>query len=287
MFKIVKNNIRLEYKNFLFPGGEVGIKLELGDTNGWKNITADYQTIFARINDSNDIMRLFLITDALRRIDDCPIRLFMPYVPYGRQDRVCNRGESFSLKVFANLIKSLNFEKIMTFDPHSDVTGAAFDDNLVIVHQKDIINKFEDFTKMVLDTRAVFVSPDAGGNKKTADLAAYYGHSNFIRADKLRDLSNGNIRETIVYADNLKDETVIIADDICDGGRTFIELAKVLRAKGASQIMLYVTHGIFSKGVEALLKNGIDKIYTTNSFSEFNNSSKNVTIFDLERHFRV
>ena len=31
---------------------------------------------------------------------------------------------------------------------------------------------------------------------------------------------------------------------------------------------LYVTHGIFSKGVENLLDNGIDHIYTTNSLGE-------------------
>ena len=33
--------------------------------------------------------------------------------------------------------------------------------------------------------------------------------------------------------------------DICDGGRTFIELAKVLKDNGAKRVTLYVTHGIF------------------------------------------
>ena len=44
----------------------------------------------------------------------------------------------------------------------------------------------------------------------------------------------------------------MIVDDICDGGQTFIELAKALEKQGAHQIFLYVTHGIFSKGLDTL-----------------------------------
>lgn len=67
---------------------------------------------------------------------------------------------------------------------------------------------------------------------------------------------------------DLTDKTVMILDDICDGGRTFIEAVKHLREAGAKRVELYVTHGIFSKGVENLLDNGIDHIYTTNSLGE-------------------
>jgi ribose-phosphate pyrophosphokinase len=40
-----------------------------------------------------------------------------------------------------------------------------------------------------------------------------------------------------------------MVDDICDGGRTFIELAKELRGMGAEKVHLYVTHGFFTKGL--------------------------------------
>lgn len=55
----------------------------------------------------------------------------------------------------------------------------------------------------------------------------------------------------------------LIVDDICDGGGTFVGLAKELRAAGATRVYLYVTHGIFSK---RLPLEGIDHVYTTDSF---------------------
>ena len=72
-----------------------------------------------------------------------------------------------------------------------------------------------------------------------------------IRADKKRDPSNGEITGTVVYSEHLGSQDVLIVDDICDGGRTFIELAKELRHLTTGRIYLYVTHGIFSKGHES------------------------------------
>jgi len=271
-------------KNILFPGGEVGIQLD--DFNlKYRYTKAAYQTIIARIMDSNDILRLLNVVDALRRENDTPIRLFMPYVPYSRQDRACNTGEAFSLKVFAKLINSQNFEKVTICDPHSDVVPAVFE-NIEVISQLAIINNFAEFHGMIAKG-ATLISPDAGANKKTSNLAAHFGHSSFLRADKLRDLQTGNIKETIVYADDLTGQTVVIVDDICDGGRTFIELAKVLKDKKAAKVVLYVTHGIFSKGVKPLFQGGIDEIYTTNAYNNTNpvDIEGKLTVLDLEKCF--
>jgi ribose-phosphate pyrophosphokinase len=56
----------------------------------------------------------------------------------------------------------------------------------------------------------------------------------------------------------------LIVDDICDGGATFVALARKLREAGAIEVSLFVTHGIFSKGKDL---EGIDNIYTTGSFT--------------------
>lgn len=259
--------IQLEIeKDFLFPGGEVGIQLRTSN-HAYKYTNAAYQTIVARIKDSNDVMRLLNAVDALRRFDPTPIRLFMPYLPYSRQDRVCNEGESFALGVFANLINSMNFERVTIADPHSDVSPALIN-NVRVLSQIDIIGKFQSFTKAVLAPEVVLIAPDAGSNKKVSKLASYFSHFDFLRADKLRDLSTGNIKETIVYADKLNGRTVVIVDDIADGAKTFIELAKVLKNKGAAKIILFVTHGIFSRGTAHVLNGGIDEIYTTNSYDD-------------------
>ena len=80
--------------------------------------------------------------------------------------------------------------------------------------------------------------------------------------------ATGNITKTTVLHDDFGGKDCVIVDDICDGGRTFIELAKVLKERGAGKIGLFVTHGIFSQGVGVLFDNGIDFIYTTDSFDQ-------------------
>jgi ribose-phosphate pyrophosphokinase len=56
---------------------------------------------------------------------------------------------------------------------------------------------------------------------------------------------------------------VLIVDDLCDGGGTFTAHASVLLAAGATAVDLYVTHGIFSKGLPL---DHIDRVFTTDSY---------------------
>jgi len=273
----------LDVKTFLFPAGEVGIKIDFNYI-----LKHSIIEIKARIRNSNDFMYLAMAKNAINENPNCRVfpprvDLFLPYVPYARQDRVCNRGESFSLKAFAGLINSLGFDTVTILDAHSDVAPALFD-RCINIKQLDIITRFEEFKNKIMDGGYMFVSPDAGGNKKTVDLAKYFGHKDFIRADKRRNLATGDILETIVYADDLTGKNVCIADDICDGGKTFIELAKVLKSKGANSVILYVTHGIFSKGIKVLTDAGIDHIYTTNSYQDQplgDYDDTKITIFDV------
>lgn len=267
--KYYNEALHLNHKVFTFPGGEIGVKLDLENYKYLflPKVASSSQTITARLQSSADIIELLMVTEALRAVDPTPIRLVCPYVPYGRQDRRCVQGEAHSLKVFSQLINSQNYERVTTFDPHSDVTGALLN-NCTIVDQKTIIGKFDKLNKFICGagSNLLFCSPDAGANKKTADLAAHYGHSSFIRADKLRDLATGRIKEIVVV--NPKEEVegrdVLIVDDLCDAGGTFVGLNEALKAKGARSVHLYVTHGLFTKGILPLRH--LDYIWTTNAY---------------------
>jgi len=273
MFNIHKINLTtgikssLYFKEFIFPAGEVSVKLNAADY-AYQSIEQP-NVIVARIQNSDDLFKLANLKDALERFDKNPINLFMPYLPYARQDRVCDRGESFSLKVFANYINSLNFNKVTIVDPHSLVSEAVID-RVQIISQLDVLNKYTDFIPTLMGS--VLVSPDAGSNKKTAEVAGWLAHDNFVRADKLRDLTNGKIKEIAVYCDDLKGRNVVIVDDICEMGGTFIGLAAELKKKNCGKVILYVTHGVFggdtnlTTTLEKLLCNGIDQIWTTDSY---------------------
>ena len=264
---IINNSKRqIGINSFLFPAGEVGLKLDKNDY-GFK-VGATSFTITENVINSDALIRIAMAKDALERVvgKDRPIHLFIPYFPYSRQDRVCDGGEAFSLKVVADYINNLGFDSVIVADPHSLVTEALID-NIRVISQFDIFQKWEDLKVRVFDGLQ-FVSPDAGSNKKTSEIAGYFGHTEFIRADKLRDLTNGKIKEIKVYADDLQGRDVIIADDICEKGGTFIGLTKELKRLGAGKVILYVTHGIFSgEGTLAnLYESGIEEIWTTNSY---------------------
>jgi len=236
-----------------FPGGESCIRVA-------DNLDADEIIVGLDFESNVDLFDLALLVDALRRqYPGTPLRLFMPYVPYARQDRVCNEGESLSIKVVADFINSLKFERVCIFDPHSDVTTALLDN--VDVYSQEFAAK--PLARATDPSNTIIVAPDAGASKKASKFAKEGGFAGLIQAEKVRDLLTGKILETRVPDILAGNMDLLIVDDICDGGRTFTELAKVLRSKTTGKILLYVTHGIFSAGPE-VFDGLIDKVYTAN-----------------------
>lgn len=213
---------------------------------------------------SDHIMELLQLVETLRHSGWGNLTLVMPYCAFSRQDRRCNPGESFSLKVFTNLINSCNFQSVTTYDNHSDVATALID-NCTNVSVKSIMGNDSNFK--LFSRYDFFISPDAGANKKVFDCSNHFITS-MIRADKSRDTQTGAITSTDVYAtaEQLDNKTVLIVDDICAGGRTFIELAKSLKAIQPNVIIhLYVTHGFFTHHFSGLQEAGITKCVTTDS----------------------
>lgn len=252
-------NMRVHVSVMKFPGGEIGVNINSGAVDPWDTEDAGPIRIEARLRNSDDIMALVMTVDALRQVYmSSDIDLFVPYFPYARQDRVCNPGEAFSVKAMARIINSLNFNSVGIVDPHSAVTEAVIDR----VYKWDQIvtfrNTFQSWNGITL------VAPDQGAAKKTEEFAKAVGASDVIYGSKRRELSTGKILSMEVQGD-VEGKRLIVLDDICDGGRTFIELHKAILSKGSPEYCaLMVTHGIFSKGVEVL--NMYDEIFTTDSF---------------------
>lgn len=247
----------IPHKVFKFSGGELQVKIF--PVNG--TLDQYFTEIYAHITSADEVMELFLLTDAIRRVyPEIRLGLHLPYLPYARQDRVCAPGESLALKVFCNLINSQNYKHVWVDDVHSPVSLALLDR----VQDSSVRDLWVRFRNQLPLTNTILVAPDSGSLKKVGDLAKEFG-LRMVRADKIRDVQNGEILETKVYSDHVGDANFLIADDICDGGRTFLELAKVLRPLTKGRVDLYVTHGIFSKGID-IFRDLIDTIYTVYPF---------------------
>lgn len=239
-----------------FPAGETFLSVKEYFLNGHSN----HLRIRLDFTSNDDLWNLGLLVDALRRMHPNPdIDLLIPYFPYARQDRVCNAGESHSLAFTARFINSLRLASVTVFDPHSDVTGALVD-NIYIVEALDMITALQ----YKLPTFAL-VAPDSGAMKKVQKIGLKLG-LDVIRADKVRNTKTGSLSGCTVYAEHQGNKDLLVVDDICDGGGTFLLLAPHLRKLTTGRVMLYVSHGIFSKGLDHLAVD-YDAIYTGNNLS--------------------
>lgn len=257
-------NIPVEFKEW--SGGEIGVSvaMEIG--------CIDECEIYAHIVDASGIIALMMLVDAIRNVNRViEISLHLPYVPYARQDRVCNLGEAFSLKVFANIINSMKFREVVINDPHSIVTPALIDNCAIIESEyyvRQIIGDSQNF---------VLVAPDAGAAKKVESIGKNLDVP-VIYATKSRNQKSGDISNIRIDLNDVDvcGKTLLVVDDIIDGGRTFIELAKALANNDKTKNCvryLFATHGIFSYGTEGLLDR-YHEIYVSHPFPDIKSSNR-------------
>lgn len=248
----------LSGKSFIFSGGELQTEL--------KNLVPGQGVqLLQHLQSPGSILELLLTKEIIDRLVGRNVnqKLVIPYFPYARQDRVTKPSVAFSLKVIAKLINDLGFDEVVTCDVHSDVASALVD-RIRVISQVDLITKhFPGLDQFINSEVTAIIAPDAGAVKKANAVGAAYKLPVF-QASKTRDTETGKISHTKIQ-DDVRNYDCLIVDDICDGGRTFTDLAKVLRDGGAKKVSLYVTHGIFSAGYD-VFKGLIDRIYTTDCF---------------------
>jgi ribose-phosphate pyrophosphokinase len=275
------------YEISKFPDGQKSIRIIERNYDTFLSLRdhTNSITIKSRLNTFEDLELIICANQALKEIGVKSVKLYIPYCIGGRSDRKFQDGGVNYIKtVIAPILNLQNFDEVIIMDPHSDVLEACIN-NFV---------KYNNFnvTKMALSdidnkdgaqNRICLVSPDAGAYKKIYDVATWFGIKEIITASKVRDVSTGKILRTEVpsiekYNDDIK---YVIVDDICDGGRTFIELAKVIKEqKPNAKIYLVVTHGIFSSGFDFLVQH-LDGIYCTNSVRDIDDG---IIVDTFSRH---
>jgi ribose-phosphate pyrophosphokinase len=232
---------------FTFSGGEPHVQLDPA------TIADRYFWVDARLATADGFLRTLAVLDAVRACRPKRLGLFLPYFPAARQDRR-QPGTPFTLRIYTEALKRLSLDVIVTLDPHSDVLAACLDVEIIHGHQA------------MPDVRgyAGFIVPDAGAEKRVHAAARALNIDTVVHARKARNTRTGAL--TGFQCDPLPTAgRYLVVDDICDGGATFIGLAEAIKPDAATKLDLWVSHGIFSKGFDALLAR-FDRIHTTDSF---------------------
>lgn len=193
--------------------------------------------------------------------------LHIPFLPYARQDKNVENTSTFNLAVLADLINSLRCQKVTSVDVHNPNWTSWLIKNFENVQ----VEAIHEHVARRRDSD-IIVYPDVGAANrypKTVNAAV-------IICDKVRDQLTGNITGHCILSSGTPPTkkgplNFLIIDDLCDGGATFISVAKLINDQygvWVNRIDLFVTHGVFSKGREHLLNNGINSVFTTNSLTK-------------------
>lgn len=253
-----------------------------------KNRGTTFDTIIISQDEDNlsadlaQITQLGLLVQAIDTLFSYEeINLNLLYMPHARADRVFVQGMSNPLDFVCAMIYNITeWDNITVTDPHSEETlirlsyhtGA----DIRVIEQKQVLNDI--LVKLEPD---FLVSPDAGAKNKTKGIRNYLRrsdiHPRILHGHKKRN-TDGSIQEikytTELQKEDIKDKTVVVVDDICDGGGTFIPYASMLREYKPKEIILLTTFGIYSNGIE-LLEEHFDKVICKYRIKNFKNLSWN------------
>lgn len=271
------------FKRWNYPGGEVGVRLLE------ENKLEHPRAILHRIQCSDDLIALLMLVNASKFTDNRIREVFIPYLPYARQDRIAQWGDPQALEVLADLLQSAGILDVSTCDVHSPAAGEFFRKmsiRLKVIPQYMYCTQFLSTFETPLQKICVVV-PDKGALSKSVELYSTLrltmGAENvmLLEMNKVRDPDTGKLLKfeitngpaTIDPAFNF-----LIADDICDGGGTFLGVIKVVKSVyGERSSFLFTTHGIYSKGLEEL-HSEFDVIGCTDSFHSGVTGRNHITI---------
>ncbi len=207
-------------------------------------------------HNEGEVVQLQQIVDLFRSSGPRIINLYIDYLPYARQDKKISNTSTFALHSFGKILDNMGFDKISILDPHSDIIRTVMAKTEL---QYVDVENFIDATKKSCNAE-IICFPDFGASDR---YNKYYNE--YITLKKTRNLDTGEITGLGFHMKtNIKDKVVLIVDDICDRGGTFIAASKLLYDNEAKEVNLYITHGIFSGGLKIIKDSGIKRIFTKN-----------------------
>lgn len=212
---------------------------------------------------NDNLVELFLIIDAAKRSSASEVTAIIPYFGYSRQDRKDRPRVPISASIIAGLIEYSGADRILTIDIHSEQEPGFVEipwDNLYASYS------FLSLLKKTFSKNLTVASPDKGGVLKATFYADLLDAEGIAIVFKERDLSSKNESKALDMIGDVKNQDVLLVDDMIDTAGTIVEAANLLKARGAKSISAVATHGLFSDPApEKISKSALDRIFITDT----------------------
>jgi ribose-phosphate pyrophosphokinase len=242
----------------LFHCGEIEFEIQEDISN--QEITIFQSFEVGKFND--DLMKLQIVCDVLKRNNVKKSTYFAPFIPYTRQDKTYDTKVSLGSKLIADIINNCGINEITTYDLHAVQIEGFF--KCKVNHLSMIPRFIEHINDNFKPDNVVIVFPDAGSASRFkrffADQTFKIAIINKVRTENLISME---------ILGDVKNKTAVVIDDMIDGGGTIIEASKILLENHANQVFAYATHGIFSdNAVEKLEKSPIERVVVGDSLEQ-------------------
>ena len=256
-----------------FKNGEIYVNIN-GDMYG-KDV---YLMPSVNENVNDGLMETYLKADAAKRAGANKVIAIMPSFNYARQEKRTGSGEPLAAKLNMDLLKTAGVDAIITADLHTPALEGFAKNDLHIAHLESmpLVKKYIE-QKGIEDL--VIVSPDLGGTKRADKLAKSLNCDKAI-IYKHRQAHNQATAEDLIG--DVEGKNCVIYDDIIDTAGTIAEAAKLLKKKGAKDIYICASHGLFNgDAMKNLQEAPVKEVIVTNSMPKKDNLIDKIKYIDI------
>jgi ribose-phosphate pyrophosphokinase len=211
---------------------------------------------------NDNLMELLVMADACQRASAGRITALIPYLGYARQDRRPRASRvPITSKLVATLIGAAGIDRVLTVDLHADQIMGFFDIPVDNVYASPVL--LGDVWRQKYESMVV-VSPDVGGVVRARALAKRLDDADLAIIDKRRPQANQS--QVMNVIGEVRGKTCVMIDDLVDTAGTLCSASAVLKERGATKVVAYITHPVLSgPAVERLEKSVLDELVVTDT----------------------
>jgi ribose-phosphate pyrophosphokinase len=241
-----------------FNNGE--LKVQIPESVFGKTVILVQSTAYPP-NDT--LMELLLAAAALQSQGAQKLILLVPYLGYGRQDRIEMPGSSLSAAVIAKILNTVKPDLMLTLEIHSPQNIGFFDFPVLNVNSGLLIA--QDIQTRFKDHNICLVSPDLGAINRVRSLAKFLQVPMAV-VDKER-FSSGKLTTHNLIGD-VAGKTCVLIDDMIDTGNTLKAAIDFLEREKAQEIHAYAVHALCKEGdIKSLFSSSLTSLSVTDSIS--------------------
>ncbi len=209
---------------------------------------------------NDNIMKLLLVIDALKRASAGRITAVIPYYGYARQDRKVQPRVPISSKLVADLITAAGANRVLSVDLHAGQIQGFFNIPVDHLYAAPVLL---DYIRRRNFNDLVIVSPDAGGVERARAFAKKL-QSSLAIIDKRREMAN--VSQVMHVIGEVNGRDAIILDDMIDTAGTTTQAASALKENGARRVFAASTHAVLSgPAIDRINQSVIEEVIVTNT----------------------